>query len=95
MRGMKEKTLTIQEYELPVTIHEEDDGFVAVCPTWDDCYAQGDTLEEVISEISSVAASLIELYKEENMPIPLRLKSTTEKAPSGFTLNFPLIVSSE
>ena len=95
MQDMKQKTLTIQEYELPVTVHEEDGGFVAVCPAWQDCYAQADTIEDVITEISSVAASLIELYKEENMPIPLRLKSTTEKAPSGFTLNFPLIVSSE
>jgi predicted RNase H-like HicB family nuclease len=92
---MKHKTLTIQEYELPITLHEEDGGFVATCPIWEDCYAQADTLEEAITEISSVAASLIELYHEENMPIPLKLKSTTEKAPSGFTLNFPLIVSSD
>ena len=92
---MKQKTLTIQEYELPITIHEEEGSFLATCPVWEDCYAQADTIEDVISEISSVATSLIELYKEERIPIPLRLKSTSEKAPSGFTLNFPLIVSSE
>ncbi len=92
---MKHKTLTIQEYELPITLHEEEGGFVATCPVWEDCYAQADTLEETITEISSVASSLIELYQEENMPIPLKLKSTTEKASGGFTLNFPLIVSSD
>ncbi len=92
---MKQKILTIQEYELPIIIHEEDEGFIATCPAWEDCYAQADTIEEVLSEISAVAASLIELYKEENMPVPLQLKSISKKAPGGFTLNFPLIVSSE
>ena len=52
------------------------------------------TIEEAINEIAYVASSLIELYKEEGMPIPLKLKSTTKKEPYGFTVNVPLIVSS-
>ncbi len=52
---MKNKTVTLQEYELPIIIHEEETGFLATCPVWQDCYAQGDTIEEVISEISNVA----------------------------------------
>ncbi len=91
---MNAKTVTIQEYELPVTLHEEAEGFTATCPVWPDCYAQGDTLEEAITEISSVAASLIELYKEEDLSIPLKLKKTTQEQPKGFTVSFPLLVSS-
>lgn len=89
------QTLNIQEYELPLVLQEEEGGFIATCPVWQDAYAQGDTIEEAISLIASVASSLIELYKEEEMPIPLKLKSTTRKEPKGFKLNFPLIVSSD
>lgn len=70
----KTKKLTISEYELPVVIQkEETGGFVARCSIWDDCYAQGETIEEVINEISSVTSSLIELYQEEGKKIPLKV----------------------
>ena len=77
---MKQKTLTIQEYELPITIQEEDGAYIASCPAWQDCYAQGDTIEEAVNEISYVASSLIELYKEEGITIPLKLKSTSKRS---------------
>ncbi len=92
---MKQETRTIQEYELTIATQEEDRAFIATCPLWEDCYAQGDTIEEAINEISYVASSLIELYKEEGIAIPLKLKSTTKKEPKGFRVNFPLIVSSD
>ena len=88
------KIIKIQEYELPVTISsEKDSGFVAVCPVWKDCYAQGETIEEAINEISYVASSLIELYKEENMEIPLKAKKPALKENKGFTITFPLVTS--
>jgi len=88
------KSLQIQEYELPITIGEEKEGgFTAICSTWQDCYAQGETVEDVINEISYVASSLIELYKEEDKKIPLKLKNTAQKESKGFSLNLPLIVS--
>ena len=91
---MDNKKLHIQEYELPITIVEEKEGgFTASCSTWQDCYAQGETVEDVINEISYVASSLIELYKEEDKKIPLKLKNTTEKESKSFSLNIPLIVS--
>ena len=90
----KNKKLDIQEYELSITIMEEKEGgYTALCTTWNDCYAQGETIEEAISEISYVASSLIELYKEEDKSIPLKLKQTSQKESKGFTLNLPLIVS--
>ena len=91
---MNKKTLEIQEYELPITIQEENEGgFTAFSPKWKDCFAQGETVEQVINEISYVASSLIELYNEEGLKIPLKLKKS-EKAPGrGFNINVPLIVS--
>jgi len=91
---MKKKTLDIQEYELPITIQkEEKGGFVASCSIWKDCYAQGETIEEAISEISYTASSLIELYDEENLKVPLKLKKTEKNQGKILNLNFPLIVS--
>ena len=91
---MKNKTLHIQEYELPIVIQEEKEGgFTARCSVWKDCFAQGETIEEAINEISYVASSLIELYKEEKMSIPLKLKKESQKATKGFAFNIPLIVS--
>lgn len=92
---MDKKDLTINEYQLSVSISKEDDGsFFAQCTNWKDCYAQGDTIEEAINEITYVAGSLIELYSEENIQIPLELKKKTKEPSNGFTFTFPLIVSS-
>ena len=91
---MNKKTLDIQEYELPITIQEEKEGgFTASCSLWKDCYAQGETIEEAINEISYVASSLIELYNEEELKIPLKLKKTEKNPGREFNINFPLIVS--
>lgn len=88
------KTLQIHKYELPITVKREKDGhFIAQCNEWQDCYAQGDSVEQVMSEISNVATSLIQLYNEEDLSIPLKQVITTQKSKSSFKLNFPLIVS--
>lgn len=90
----KSKTLHIQEYELPIVIQKEKEGgFTAVCSVWQDCYAQGETIEETVNEISYVASSLIELYREEGMRIPLKLKKETQEVIKGFTLKVPLIIA--
>lgn len=91
---MKKRTLTIKHYELPVEIEKEKEGgYIARCPIWPECYAQGETIEEALSEISYVASSLIELYQEENLKIPLKLKEKEKLTGNTFNLNLPLIVS--
>jgi len=81
----------VAEYELPINIEsQKEGGFVVTCPVWKDCYAQGDTIEEASLEITAVAQSLIELYKEEGKIIPLKpLKSRKLDSP----LSLPVIVS--
>ena len=91
---MNKTFISINEYDLPATIKEDGDGgFIAHCPIWDDCYAQEDTIEEVINEISYVASSLIELYQEENKNIPLKIKYSQEKSKSNIEINILVIVT--
>lgn len=81
------------EYELPVKLEVQKDGsYVANSPVWSDCYAQGDTIDEAILEITAVAQSLIELYKEENLNIPLKLQVKKESSNNPFSV--PVFVSS-
>ena len=86
----KVKDLAVLEFNLPIHIQEDSSGgFVATSPVWSDCYAQGDTIDEVVNEITSVASSLIELYKEEGLKIPLKF-SISKKT----TFNIPVLTSS-
>lgn len=80
------------EYELPIKVQKEKDGYSAFCPIWSDCYAQGDTVDEVTNEIVTVAQSLIDIYKEEDLTIPLKkLNEQSLKEKISFTL--PVFVS--
>lgn len=85
------KTTFVNEYELPVEITKDRGGYFAVCRNWKDCYAQGDTIDEAVSEITAVAASLIELYQEEGKKIPLKLQKQSENK-SKFNFDLSLIV---
>ncbi len=70
---MLKRSEKVAEYELPIKIEpQKPGGYTVTCPVWQDCYAQGDTIEEATLEITAVAQSLIELYKEEGLQIPLK-----------------------
>lgn len=74
------KTKKVSEYELPINIeYQKEGGVVVTSPAWSDCYAQGDSIDEAILEITAVAQSLIELYKEEGKIIPLKLQKGANK----------------
>lgn len=88
---MLKRSEKVAEYELPVNIQpQREGGFTVTCRTWEDCYAQGDTIEEAILEITAVAQSLIELYKEEGLKIPLKPQKNKRIDNS---LHLPVIVS--
>lgn len=78
------------EYELPIKIKPEEGGYFVSCPIWSSCYAQGNTIDEAIIEITAVAQSLIDIYKEENLKIPLKIQKTKNFA-NPFTV--PVIVT--
>lgn len=72
---MADKVNKVLEYELPIELEpQKEGGFVVRCPIWSDCYAQGETVDEAILEITAVAQSLIDVYKEEKLSVPLKLK---------------------
>jgi len=73
---MLKRSEKVAQYDLTIKIEpQKDGGYLALCPEWSDCYAQGDTVDEAVLEITSVAQSLIDLYKEEGLEIPLKVKS--------------------
>lgn len=88
---MLKQTTKVSEYELPIKIDpQKEGGYVVTCPKWSDCFAQGDTVDEAILEITAVAQSLIELYKEENLEVPLK-KQKEKGVANPFTV--PVIVA--
>lgn len=68
------KTTIVNEYELPIEVNKEVNYYVAKCPIWSDCYAQGHSLENAVDSITDVAKGLIEIYEQENKSVPLKLK---------------------
>lgn len=87
------KTEKVSQFELPIKIEpQEEGGYLATCPVWSDCYAQGETIDEAVLEITAVAQSLIEIYKEKNLKIPLNLKS--EKSITDSQMSVPILVAS-
>ena len=74
-----------------VYIEQDADGiFIGSIPLIPSCYAQGDTIDEAVLEITAVAQSLIELYKEEGLKIPLKLQKEKDVANR---FNIPVIVA--
>ncbi len=88
------KTRQIKAYKLPIEIEQEGDYFIATCPQWPDCYAQGNSIDEATAEIIAVASSLIELYQEEEIPIPLHKNTrSTVGVKTKVSFNVPIFVS--
>lgn len=73
----------VLEYELPIKVlAQKEGGFVVNSPKWQECYAQGDTIDEAILEITAVAQSLIDIYREEGLEIPLKLQKKVNNLTS-------------
>ncbi len=88
---MIKRSEQVLEYELPIQLEaQKGGGFVAHCPIWPDCYAQGDVIDKAVLEITAAAQSLIELYKEEGLKIPLKLQA--KKAIANH-ISVPVIVT--
>lgn len=87
---LKQKTL-VSEYELPIKIEpQKEGGYVARCTEWSNCYAQGDTIDEAVIEITGVAQAMIDIYREEGLKIPLK-KQVEKSLANSFTV--PVIVA--
>ncbi|MBM3332198.1 type II toxin-antitoxin system HicB family antitoxin [candidate division WOR-3 bacterium] len=46
----------MQNYNLPIIIEKNEDGYIAYCPELQGCYTQGDTYEEALANIKDAIA---------------------------------------
>lgn len=89
---MMKRSEKVLQYELPLDIKRDaSGGYTARCTVWTDCYAQGETIDEAVLEVTAVAQSLIELYTEEGLNIPLKLPYKRSIGQPPFTV--PVIVT--
>lgn len=76
--------MNMSKYCLPVEIKKEEEFYLASCPSWPDCYAQGRTIDEATTEIMNVASALIDLYEDEGMRVPLKKAGETKTDELSF-----------
>lgn len=57
-------------YKLACVIEKDEDGYHGYCPELKGCHAQGDTYEEVVTNLRDVIKLLVEDMVEMEEPIP-------------------------
>ncbi len=63
----------MEKYRIQVLIEQdEDQKYVASCPSLEGCYTQGDTFEEAIENIKDVIAMCLQELEEEKKVINLK-----------------------
>ncbi len=53
----------MRTYQLPIVIEKDEDGYFAFCPVLQGCYTQGDSYEDVLSNIEDA----IRLHLEDRL----------------------------
>ena len=64
----------MNRFILPVIIEKDKDGYFAFCPDLQGCYTQGDSYEEVLSNIEDTIRLHIEDRLENGEPISIRIR---------------------
>ena len=64
-------------YKLNIIIEEDEDGFYAYCPELKGCQSQGDTLEEVQTNITEAVELYLATLSEDEKQKLLQKKVTT------------------
>ena len=64
-------------YQLNIIIEEDEDGFYAYCPELKGCQSQGDTLEEVQTNITEAVELYLETLSENEKQELLQKRITT------------------
>lgn len=60
----------MKEFNFPIIIEKDKDGYSAFCPSIQGCYAQGDTYEEVVANIEDALKLHVEDRISLNEEIP-------------------------
>lgn len=68
----------MKKYLLKVEVEPlEEGGYLAICNDIQGCHAEGDTVAEALETLEDVARILLELRKEDGLPLPEGLESVT------------------
>ena len=60
----------MKQYDLPIVIEQDKDGYFAFCPALQGCYSQGKTYEEAMSNINDAVVLHVQDRLEEKEEIP-------------------------
>ena len=60
----------MKQYDLPIIIERDKDGYFATCPELQGCYSQGDTYEEALENIKDAVTLHLQdrFYEKEKLP---------------------------
>ena len=69
----------MKQYDLPVIIEQDKNGYFTICPELQGCYAQGDTYEEALENIKDAIKLHLEdrLAEREDLPEPKSISLST------------------
>ncbi len=74
---------------IPVQVESlEEGGFLAACEAIQGCHAEGDTVAEALENLEDVARVLLEVQREDGVPLPAGL----EEFQAGMTIKAQLVV---
>jgi len=59
----------MQNYNLPIIIEKDENGYLAYCPELQGCYTQGDTYEEALANIKDAIALHIQDRFDNGEPV--------------------------
>jgi predicted RNase H-like HicB family nuclease len=59
----------MQNYNLPIIIEKDEDGYVGYCPELQGCYVQGNTYEEALASLKDAIALHIQDRIENGEPV--------------------------
>jgi predicted RNase H-like HicB family nuclease len=78
------------KFVLPVEIEPLDEGgYLAICDLIQGCHAEGETVPEALDNLEDVARILLELRREDGLPLPEGL----EQLAPGATMRAQVVVT--
>jgi len=60
----------MKQYDLPIVIERDKDGYFAFCPELQGCYSQGNTYEETLTNIKDAISLHLQDRIDENEEMP-------------------------
>lgn len=75
---------------IPVSVEPlEEGGYLAICEAIQGCHAEGETVAEALENLEDVARILLELRREDGLPLPEGL----ERLEPGTVIKAQLVVT--